>query len=139
VKPLNFSKSVAHAMARDVQQARWDALERLDPEEAYFLLQLYDSLIDVGDVSWLASLSDRYERGQHHLGKHVGIDDPVEEQEVANEMAEDLRELKRLRLETMREPLTEEGLKKAEELLRRAGVELKLLDRGQVPQDVWQN
>ena len=100
---------------------------------------LRDDLLDMAQSNWLESLSNRFERGQHHLAEHMNIEDPDEAQEIANNMAADLRELKNLRSTGFGEPVTEERLREAEEILARGGVKLKLVDRGMVPKDISHN
>jgi hypothetical protein len=136
---VRFAKSVAESMAEELRHARWKVLRKITIEEAYFLMVLRDDLLDMAQGNWLESLSNRFERGQHHLGEHLEIENPDEAQEIANEMAADLRELKNLRSDTFGEPVTEERLREAEQILARGGVKLKLVDRGMVPKDISPN
>ena len=136
---LKLAKSVAYAMAEDLRKARHRVLGKATPEETYDLMVLIDDLKDVGDQSWLESLSSRYERGQHHLGMHIEIDDPEEAQEIANEMAADLRKLNEMRGELVRAEVTEQRLREAEELVGKYGVKVNLSGRLQKPGEVSPN
>ena len=134
MQPMKLARSVAEAMARDVMDARRKALRRMTIDEGYTLMVLSENLKDVAQANWLESLANRFERGQHYLGRNLEIDDPEEEQAIANEMAGDLRELRQHI--TFEEPVTVERLRNAEEILGKYGIELKLVDRAMVPEDV---
>lgn len=137
--PMKLAKPIAHSMAKDLQKARWRALRQISVDQAYFLLRLYDDLISVGDLNWMESLSNRLERGQHYIAKHHEIDDPELAQEIANEMADDLRDMREMRGELLRDPLTIDRLRTAEEILMPCGIKLHLLDRLQTEEEVSLN
>ena len=141
MKELTFSKSVAEAMAETIRRARhvWLLRGKLSVEEAYFLMCLMDDLKTVAHISWMESLSNRYARGQHHLDKHTDIDDPQVIEGFAKEISEDMHTFKMMTMESLREPVTEERLRKAEEIIRRCGTNIKLVDPGQIPKDLHQN
>ena len=136
---LKLAKSIAYAMAEDIRKARYRILRKADPNETYELMVLMDDLKEVGDQSWLESLSNRFERGQHYIGKHMEIEDPDEAQEIANEMAADLREMKQRRAEFMQAEVTIERLRNAEKLVAKYGVKLNLADRLQTSAEVSPN
>lgn len=136
---MKLSKSVAEAMAEEIRVVRHRLLRKMEVEESFFLMELREDLLNVAQRNWLESLSNRFERGQHYLGRNLGIADPKEAQAVANEMAEDLRDMRKRSLEFMREPLTEERLRQAEELVAKYGRKLVLVDRGRIPKDVGLN
>lgn len=137
--PMKLSKTVAEAMAEEIRVVRHRLLRKMDPEETLFLMELREDLLNIAQRNWLESLSNRFERGQHYLGRNLGIEDPREAQQVANDMAGSLREMRMRSLEFMGEPLTVERLRKAEEMVARYGRKLVLVDRGQIPKDISLN
>ncbi len=138
VKPLRFKKGVAEGMARDIMKARRQILRRADPMETWVLMRLADDIKSLGEIEHLESLATKFEEGDHYLARNLD-NDPHEAQEVANEMAADLRVLKGHAAELVGEPVTVERLRQAEELLCRYGVELDLVDRAKLPKDVHLN
>jgi hypothetical protein len=133
--PMKLARSVAAAMARDVRDARWKVLRKLTVEEAYMLMTLWNDLELVSDMNWHDSLARRLETGHHIIGRNLELDEE-EAIELSKEMAAAERESKRHMRELMREPMTIERLRKGEELLRSKGVEINLLDRSQVTEEV---
>jgi len=140
MKTLKLAKSVAYALAEDIRLARQKLIGKATIEETYELMMLIDGLKDMGDQSWLESLSNRFERGQHYLGRNLNIEDPAEAQEVANEMAADLREMKQRQAEFSEEnEVTMERLQAADQLLEKYGFHLNLTTRLQTEAEVWPN
>jgi len=136
---MKLAKSVAEAMAEEIRVVRHRLLRKMDPNESYFLMVLRNDLLNVAQMNWLESLSNRYERGSHYLGRNLGIEDPNEAQEIANGMAADLRVLRNLSMELEREPVTAERLRRAEEMVAHYGGKLTLVDRGKIPEDIALN
>ena len=128
---MMLKKSVAEAMARDIKFARWRVLRKVTIEQAYFLIRLMEDLEHMAHIEWLDSLANRYERGQHHLGRHLELDDPGEVEETAQEIAEDMRQFKRMaeEFDDEREPVTIERLQEAEDLLAKHGYPVVLVSR----------
>src|SRR5579859_2214730 len=129
MKALKFKKGVAEAMARDIMAARRKILRRADPGDTWILMRLADNLKDLGQADHLEALANRFETGNHYVGRNLEIDDPEEAQGVANEMAADLRVFKSHMEELVDEPITEDRLRHAEEICRNYGVTLSLLSR----------
>lgn len=138
---MMLKQSLAQAMARDIKHARWKVLRKVTPEQAYFLMRLFEDLEQMAHISWLDSLAERYSRGQHHLGKHLEIDDPDEVKEIANEIADDMRRFKEMAQEfdDEREPVTLERLRQAEELLANHGQHVVLVARARGDHDLSMN
>ncbi|HEY3780333.1 MAG TPA: hypothetical protein VGL56_04560 [Fimbriimonadaceae bacterium] len=140
MKTLKLAKSVAYAMAEDIRVARQKVIGKATIEETYELMILIDALKDMGDQTWMESLSNRFERGQHYLARNLNIEDPAEAQAIANEMAADLRELKERRAEDCRDnEVTEERLKAAEVLFEKHGIQVNLTSRLQSGGEDWPN
>jgi hypothetical protein len=140
-RPLRLKKSLAESMAKDVKFARWKVLRKVSIEEAYELMRLMDDLEHMAHIDWLDSLATRYSRGQHHLGKHLEIDDPAEVQELADEIADDMRELYEMATaeDDERTPVTVNRLRWAEELIAKHGVPIVLVARASSDYDVSLN
>jgi hypothetical protein len=128
-------------MAEDILAIRRRMLRKMSPEETLILLELADDLKEMAQLAWFDSLANRFERGQHHLGTHLEIDDPNKAQEIANEMAADMRELRNhcVEFDHDRQEVTEERLGDAEKLVARYGGTLELLDRGKIQKDISLN
>ena len=128
-------------MAEDIMAVRRQMLRKMAPDETYFLMCLADDLKEMAQLAWFDSLANRFERGQHSIGTHLDLDNPEQAQEIANEMAADMRVLRNMCLESTydREEVTDERLRQAEELVARYGGSLELLDRGKTPKDVSLN
>ena len=133
-----MSKSMLDRLAEDIRHARWKVLRKISIDDAYYLMVLREDLLNVSQRNWLDSLSNRYERGQHHLKEHFETDDDSA-QEIADSMAADMRVLRSHMEEMIEEPVTVERLLRAEEIFRNAGLEMKLVDRGQIPKDLCPN
>lgn len=138
---MRFAKSVANRMAEDIRIERRRLLRKMNPEETYFLMVLADDLENIAMLDRLEVLANKFERGQHHIGTHLEIGDETKAQEIANEMATDMRELRRMALDADRdrEEVTEQRLREAEEMVARYGGELQLVDRSKVPKDISLN
>jgi hypothetical protein len=138
---MMLKKSVAEVMARDIKFARFGVLRKVTVEQAYFLMRLMEDLEHMAHIEWLDSLANRYERGQHHLAKHLEIEDPEEVVETAHEIAEDMRQFKRMaeEFDDEREPVTIERLQEAEDLLAKHGYPVVLVARARGDHEISLN
>ena len=133
--PMKLARSVAASMARDVRDARWKVLRKLTPQEAMFLLELHSDLELVSDMNWHTSLSRRLETRPQVWVENMELDEE-EAEDVIKEMADFEEESAGHMRELMREPMTIERLRRGEELLKSKGVEVKLIDRSQVEEEL---
>lgn len=100
------------------------------------LMILADDIEAAGQMEHLEKLARQFEAGRHHLQENLELDSPEIAQQVANEMAEDLRVLNSHASEMQSQPVTEERLQRAKEMIGRYGVDLVLPDRATTPKEI---
>jgi len=103
-------------------------LRQAPPQETHQLMVLADDVEAAGSIEHLEKLARQFEAGRHHLQENLELDNPETAQQVANEMAEDLRVLNSHTSELQSQPVTEERLQQAKEMFQRYGVDLPLPD-----------
>jgi hypothetical protein len=125
--PMKLSRSVAMSMAEDLRDARWKVLKKLTPEEGLFLLNLKDDLELVSDMNWHASLAKRLKDRPEVWIENMELEE--DEEHAVDEMADFEEVASEQMRELIREPVTVERMKRAEELIRSKGGEVNLTAR----------
>ena len=133
--PMKLSRSVAEAMARDVRDARWKILRKISVEDAYFLMKVMDDLETISHMNWHASLARSLDERPEVWIENMELDEE-DGHETTEEMADFERQAVEQMREMIREPMTVERLKKAEDLIRSHGVDITLVGRSQVTEEI---